>query len=330
MGCADVAARIHANMCDDPGFGYSWEERYGSPSDIVSWDIDGRRYLVKRGDYDCSSSVITAWRKALEGTAYEGALDAATYTGNMRSVFVNSGLFEVWNTYATNAVRGDVYLNDSYHTAMCQDGGSDGVYGYDALSEFCINEYGTVYGGQRGDQTGYESYIHGYYSYPWNCTLHYNGKADGTSGNPSEIIIDPVMPPENQPRYNAMVNHVWLPDMVGQYDTGGSSDTYAGVLGRPIEYIAIADVSKYRVYTSESGWLPWVSKRGLSDLVHGAAGDGSYILRVEIPDKDIKYRVHTVVNGWLPWMVGLEDTGGSGDTYAGNGNIIDGIEITRI
>ena len=47
----------------------------------------------------------------------------------MRSVFVNSGLFDVWNTNSTYATRGDLYLNDDSHVAMCQDGGSDGVYG---------------------------------------------------------------------------------------------------------------------------------------------------------------------------------------------------------
>ena len=193
--CADIAAQIHANMCDDNGFGYSWGERYGTDSDTVTWNINGQDYCLDRGDYDCSSSVITAWKKALEGTEYEGVLDGAGYTGNMRSVFSNSGLFDVWDTSSTQATRGDVYLNDSYHTAMCQDGGSDGVYGYDALSEFCINENGTVYGGQRGDQTGNEAYIHGYYDYPWNCTLHYNGAADSeedVDGSAEDIVFDIV------------------------------------------------------------------------------------------------------------------------------------------
>ena len=180
--CREVAARIHAYMCDDAGFGYSWAERYGNAADPVTVNVDGRNYIINRGDYDCSSSVITAWQKALEGTAYEGALDGATYTGNMRSVFVNSGLFDVWDTNSTSAVRGDIYLNDDCHTALCQDGGSDGAYGYDCLSEFSINEFGEVYGGQRGDQNGWESHITGFYNYPWYCTLHYNGAADGTSG----------------------------------------------------------------------------------------------------------------------------------------------------
>ena len=65
---------------------------------------------------------------------------------------------------------------------MCQDGDTgtagDGKYGYDALSEFSINENNGTYGGQTGDQTGKEAYIHGFYWYPWDLTLHYNGKAD--------------------------------------------------------------------------------------------------------------------------------------------------------
>lgn len=181
MGLANVAATIHANMCEDPGFGYSWGERYGNPYDKITLNIEGRNYTINRGDYDCSSSVITAWQTALQGTKYEGRLDGATYTGNMRSVFLASGLFDEWDNYSTEARRGDIYLNDESHTAMCQDGGYDGVYGYDALSEFCINEFGQVYGGQRGDQTGGESRIAGFYDFPWNVTLHYNGKADGST-----------------------------------------------------------------------------------------------------------------------------------------------------
>ena len=181
INCAEVAAKIHQRMCDDDKFGYSWDERYGTNTDKVTWVIEGRSYTLNRGDYDCSSSVITAWKMALQGTKYEGRLDGAVTTHNMRSVFKASGLFEVWDTSSTYAVRGDVYLNDSNHTAICQDGGrGDGPYGKDMLSEFCINEKGGVYGGKRGDQTGYEAYVHEFYEYwdGWDCTLHYNHKAD--------------------------------------------------------------------------------------------------------------------------------------------------------
>ena len=322
MNVADIAATIHARMCEDSRFGYSWSPRWGTDgAGYVVWRIGGRDYRVKLGDYDCSSSVITAWQKALEGTDYEGALDAATYTGNMRYVFRNSGLFDIWDTASTSAHRGDIYLNESSHTAMCQDDGDDGPYGYDALSEFSINEYGGVYGGETGDQTGREAYIHSYYWYPWDVTLHYNGRADH---------IQPAPEPDDQPRYNAMISGQWLPDMIGLYDTDGSPDTFAGVMGHPIQYLAIDGVKRYRVYSEEDGWLDWVYERKLSDLVNGAAGDGSPILRVEIDDSDIQYRVHTIDGGWLPYMQGLVDTDGSDDTFAGNGTRIDAIEIMRL
>lgn len=67
----------------------------------------------------------------------------------MRSVFVNSGLFEVWDTYTTVAQRGDIYLNDLHHTAMCQSSGNP-----DTLSEFWLNDLNGIIGGRIGDQTG--------------------------------------------------------------------------------------------------------------------------------------------------------------------------------
>jgi hypothetical protein len=104
-------------------------------------------------------------------------LDGATYTGDMRSVFLATGLFS-WG-YDHGAKRGDVYLAESKHTAMCQDGGSDGVLGYDALSEFNRSEDpNNRYTGKVGDQDGYESVIRDYYDDGWNGILYYNGKGD--------------------------------------------------------------------------------------------------------------------------------------------------------
>ena len=332
MGLANVAATIHAKMCEDSGFGYSWGERYGNSADKVTWKIEGRNYTINRGDYDCSSSVCTAWQKALEGTPYEGKLNGATYTGNMRSVFVNSGLFDVWDINSTSAVRGDVYLNDDYHTALCQDGGSDGVYGYDALSEFCINEFGDVYGGRRGDQTGGESRIAAFYHYPWYCTLHYNGKADGTASKPSTTPSSPSTPStsKGQPVYAAWTaEQGWLGEMEGMKERDGGGDDYAGILGVGIRYLGIEGVGKYRVCTKENGWLPFVDHFDYNDEEYGMAGDGSSIVAVEIPNKKIKYQVHTLANGWLDWMIGNKDTGGSSDKYAGDMTTIDGIRIIK-
>ncbi|HAM16050.1 MAG TPA: hypothetical protein DCP91_09390 [Eggerthellaceae bacterium] len=163
-----VAADIHKLMVQDERFGYSWEERYGAKSE--KWTVKGLVFSIMVGDYDCSSSTITAWKKALTGTPYEGALDGATYTGNMRSVFVGSGLFS-WKPISFIASPGDLYLNEANHVAMCQQQVPD------ELSEFSWGDRG-AYGNKRGDQSGFESRVNPYYDYPWDGILHYNGKAD--------------------------------------------------------------------------------------------------------------------------------------------------------
>lgn len=171
MRANERAAYIHKRMCEDPRFGYSWEERYGSVSE--TWTIGGKKYQVRVGDYDCSSSCITAWAIALRGTKYEGCLKDATYTGNMREVFVGSGLF-TWKPMSFLACPGDLYLNEENHVAMCQ------TQVPDVLSEFSWGDNG-AYGNRRGDQSGAESSVHGYYDYEpggWDGILHYNGKAD--------------------------------------------------------------------------------------------------------------------------------------------------------
>lgn len=192
MRVNEIAAAIHKRMCEDSRFGYSWEERYGAFPE--TWVIDGKPYEIKVGDYDCSSSCITAWQLALSHTEHAGALEGATYTGNMRSVFVGSGLFE-WKSMDFLAEPGDLYLNEANHVAMCQ------TQYPDILSEFSSNEYGGCYGGERGDQTGWESHVAGYYDYPWDGILHYIGDdgdepkgklygIDVSSNQPASICSD--------------------------------------------------------------------------------------------------------------------------------------------
>ena len=172
------ASEMHYFMVIDPRFGYNqaptrWGESGGEIVKFVS--SSGRMYLIPAGDYDCSSSTIFCWRSVVVGTPYEGAFDYATCTSDMREVFVESGLF-----YAdlTPAKRGDLYLNEGVHVAMCQDGGSDNVFGWDCLSEFNRNENHAASWGESGDQDDYESVFRGYYDDDWNTVLHYNGAGD--------------------------------------------------------------------------------------------------------------------------------------------------------
>ena len=316
MRCNEIAAAIHKRMCEDDRFGYDWDERWGYYWNV--WNIGGHDYVVYAGDYDCSSSCITAWKKAIEGTAYEGALDGATYTGNMRSVFVGSGLFE-WKPMSFLADTGDLYLNEGSHVAMCQ------TQYPDVLSEFSINEHGDVYGGERGDQTGWESHVSDYYDFPWDGILHYNGKADSSAPKPPKPSTDAVVyrvssDPSGQYWYDEMHDH---------YDTGGSGDTYAGEYGEAIRWVAVKSC-RYRVYTRLSGWLPWVDEYNIHDLDYGCAGDGSLITGIEIDDSTIRHAAHILGKSWYPDMIGRKDTGGSNDTFAGDlANPIDAIRMCR-
>lgn len=141
MRLNEIAAAIHKRMCEDDRFGYSWEERYGAIWE--TWTIDGKNYRIKVGDYDCSSSTITAWSVALQGTPWEGVLSGANTTHDMRAVFVGSGLFE-WRGMNFLAEPGDLYLSEANHVAMCQ------TQYPDVLSEFSWGDNG-AYGNQRGD-----------------------------------------------------------------------------------------------------------------------------------------------------------------------------------
>lgn len=183
----DAAAAIHRFMCDDPRFGYTQGPgRWGdSPSgEIAIFEWQGFKYEIPAGDYDCSSSVVMAWQKALEPTAYKGALGetgynssgmwVSWYTGNIEPGFRASGLFAS-KSAAFLASPGDLYLQTAHHVAMCQ------TQYPDVISEFISNEVGGIVGGVIGDQMGNESILRDYYDWPnggWSCIMHYNGKAD--------------------------------------------------------------------------------------------------------------------------------------------------------
>ena len=132
----------------DPAHGYDQANRWGP-------------------DYDCSSAVISAWELAGVPVKTKGA----TYTGNMRGVFLRCGFEDVTAgvdlSTGTGLQRGDVLLNILHHTAMYCGNGME--------VESSINENGGVTGGQSGDQTGREFLVRPYRNYPWDCVLRYMG-----------------------------------------------------------------------------------------------------------------------------------------------------------
>lgn len=133
-------------------------------------DIHGYDQIYRwgeKGDYDCSSAVITAWEKA--GVKVKTA--GATYTGNMLSVFKKMGFVDVTSSVnlsnGSGMKRGDVLLNTVHHTAMYCGSGKE--------VEASINEKGTATNGIPGDQTGKEFLIRSYRNYPWTNVLRYTG-----------------------------------------------------------------------------------------------------------------------------------------------------------
>lgn len=124
-------------------------------------------------DYDCSSLIITVWERSGVPVRTGGA----TYTGNMREVFLRCGFADVTSEVSLGdgrgLVAGDVLLNHRNHTAMMVD-----KYN---LVQARINELGTVTGGQTGDQNGGEIAVRSYYNYPWDCVLRYR-ENEGEAG----------------------------------------------------------------------------------------------------------------------------------------------------
>lgn len=156
-------AQVIEHLCShdgDGGHGYTWGNRWGDGTYETITLTDGSKVQIANGDRDCSSGIISALQAV--GVDVHGA----TYTGNMRSCLLKTGLFE-WVPMSVNrpAKRGDIYLNETHHTAMCTSDSPD------MLAQFSINENGQVYGGKQGDQNGRESNIRAYYSYPWDGRL---------------------------------------------------------------------------------------------------------------------------------------------------------------
>lgn len=143
---------------------------------------DQRYRWGEKGDYDCSSAVITAWQFA--GVPVKTA--GATYTGNMLSAFHKCGFVDVTDYVdrqtGKGMMRGDVLLNTAHHTAMYIGNGKE--------VEASINERGKVTGGQPGDQTGKEFLIRSYRNYPWTHILRFKGSSvtSGDFRTPSKTV----------------------------------------------------------------------------------------------------------------------------------------------
>lgn len=173
------------------GHGYSQTNRMGDGTTETIRLSDGTTVTIAGGDRDCSSAVVTALRAVGVNTF------GASYTGNMREQLLKTGLFGWRRMGVKSAQRGDIYLNEKCHTAVCVSpyGSARG----DLLAQFSISEKGTITG-TKGDQTGRESNIKAYYSYPWDGTLYWTGDGKTLVGSNTEVA-DNTVPSLGDTRY---------------------------------------------------------------------------------------------------------------------------------
>ena len=186
----EAFARLMEHMCahdGDRGHGYSQYDRWG---DGTTEDVDlgdGVTVTVAGGDRDCSSGIISCLRAV--GVDTHGA----TYTGNMREELLKTGLFEWQRMGVASARRGDIYLNETHHTAMCTCADPD------MLAQFSRSETHGI-DGETGDQDGYESNIRSYYSYPWDGKLVWldDGETSRTNEDESADADADAVPDEGE------------------------------------------------------------------------------------------------------------------------------------
>lgn len=154
MSKIDMYCNWMKELANNPLHGYDQQYRWG-----------------EKGDYDCSSAVISA----LEHAGIPAKTNGATYTGNMYFVLTKLGFGDITNSVnlstGSGLKKGDILLNHIHHVAV--------YIGDGLVAQASINEKGRATGGVPGDQTGYETNIKGYYNYPWDCVLRYEEVVNG-------------------------------------------------------------------------------------------------------------------------------------------------------
>jgi len=149
MTIPEQALQWAINIANDQRHGYSQTNRWGNP------------------DYDCSSLVLSAYKKAGINTGQ------ATYTGNMRSELLKHGFSDVTASCNLSTCgglqRGDILL---YHLSGTQ--GHTALY---AGNKTIVHARGQSYGSSAPGDQGSEIAVTPYSRSRWATVLRYTGGA---------------------------------------------------------------------------------------------------------------------------------------------------------
>lgn len=111
-------------------------------------------------DYDCGHLVIDCYETAGIPVKTKGA----SYTGNMKRVFLTCGFKDVTGKVnlktGAGMKAGDVLLNERAHAAMFTGNGK-------------LVQARSNFDGKAGDGSGQEIREQAYYNYPWDCVLRF-------------------------------------------------------------------------------------------------------------------------------------------------------------
>ena len=155
MSKLETAVKLAEQIAADNSIGYQWGG-WGQAS----------------GGYDCGHLVIDVFERAGFGVKSAGA----SYTGNMRPVFLKNGFSDVTASVdlrtGAGLRRGDVLLNQKEHAAL--------FIGFGKLIQASSN-----YDGSPGDSSGREIAVRSYYNYPWDCVLRPSVETTPISSSPT-------------------------------------------------------------------------------------------------------------------------------------------------
>lgn len=145
--------------------------RYWCAEANLGYDQSNRWDIRVGGECDCSSLVYwclweAGFLKKPSGNLYAHTL----YTGSLKNHLVAAG----WKAIKPNGnpQKGDILLSEQHHVAAWLG---------DCLAQASIDERGRATGGQSGDQSGRETNLRSYYSYPWDWYMRYVGSSSSAT-----------------------------------------------------------------------------------------------------------------------------------------------------